>query len=131
MKTIELQKSTDINYLSVYINGEKHIMRHQSLKVEVADNKPFEIRVRQGWDGSQKYTFEPKDEMVLQITTMNRNLFIYLPIVLYALASFVVRPVFGKSASFIFFFSAFLLLIIFYLVIRKKILAIQEVNDEK
>ena len=54
----------------VFINDEKHFMQYhcQSLRIKVADDKPFEIRVKQTWDGSPTYTFYPIEDMVLLVS---------------------------------------------------------------
>jgi hypothetical protein len=73
MKTIEIQNCTEYrdNMFKVFINSEKHVVRFQS-KIQVADDKPFEVRAKYFWDGSPKYTLEPKDNMVLQILVNSR-----------------------------------------------------------
>ena len=69
MKTIQIQKSTDIKgSIYVIVNGEKHFMRRQIFCIEVADNNPFEVIVKSSWNSSPMYTFEPKDDMVLHIS---------------------------------------------------------------
>jgi len=68
MKTIEIQRETKIKHsIDVVVNKERHIMRHQYLKIQVEDDKPFEVRVKRITDGSRVYTFEPNNNMVLQI----------------------------------------------------------------
>ena len=73
MKTIKIQKSGDVQE-SIYliINGKTHYMRHQSFRFQVEEGERFEVRVKEFLVGSPKYTFEPKDDMELQITTNNR-----------------------------------------------------------
>ena len=74
MKTIEIQNCTDLKdkFFKVFINGEKHAMRF-SLRTQVADEKPFQIKVKYFWNTSPVYMFEPKDNLKLQIF-VNRRL---------------------------------------------------------
>ena len=68
MKTIEIQNCTDNrdNLFKVFVDGEKHVVLFRT-KIQLSDDKPFEIRAKYFWGGSPKYTFEPKDNMLLQI----------------------------------------------------------------
>ena len=70
MKVIKLQNCTESkdSMFKAFVNGEKHILSRYSNKIQVDDDKPFSIRVRYFWDGSSEYTFEPKDDMVLQVS---------------------------------------------------------------
>jgi hypothetical protein len=73
MKTIEIQNCTEYrdNMFKVFVNGEKHVVRFQS-KIQVPDDKPFEIRSKYIWGGSPKYIFEPKDNILLQVYVNQR-----------------------------------------------------------
>jgi hypothetical protein len=85
MKTIEIQNCTEYrdNMFKIFVNGEKHIVRYQS-KIQVADDKPFEIKAKYIWGGSPKYIFEPKDNMVLQVLANQRLMDRYLHLILAA-----------------------------------------------
>ena len=74
MKTIEIQNCTGYrdSMFKVFINGEKHVVRFQR-NIQVSDNQPFEIKAKYFWGGSPKYKFEPKDNVVLQVS-VNQHL---------------------------------------------------------
>jgi maltodextrin utilization protein YvdJ len=135
MKTIEIQKSTKlVDRVTVIVNGEKHTMHQQSFKIQVVDNKPFEVKVGWGGNNSDVMQFDPKDNMVLQISKNwlqeKRNLILSSSVIF--LASFI-----G-----VFFAKTILLRILFFLFIyvlfyvlgkkeffnRKKVYTITEVN---
>ena len=69
MQTIKIQNCTEYrdSMLKVFVNDEKHIVSYQFNKVQVDSDKPFKIRTKYIWGGSREYTFEPKDNMTLQI----------------------------------------------------------------
>ena len=133
MKTIEIQKSTGIkDSINVIVNGEKYLMRHQSLKIEVDDNKPFELIAKQTWDSSPTYTFEPKDDMVLQISSNCRLMkwISFLSLIAMVLA-FVPQYFIGSKLTSIIFAGIILLCpLIFFLIKRKKFFAIKEINKQ-
>jgi len=132
MKTIEIQKDTNLkSNVFVIVNGKKHLMRHPSLKVQVPDDKPFELRVKQSWDGSPVYTFEPKDNMVLQILR-NRRLTLFIaflsPVAMFlAFVVYFLNP--NKLTSIIFAVCILLFPMIFYLIRRKKIFTVKFVDN--
>jgi hypothetical protein len=69
MKTIEIRKEDNmIDRLSVFVNDEKYVLSNQSLTVQVADGKPLEVKVKFEGHVSEIKQFEPKDNMVLQIS---------------------------------------------------------------
>ena len=75
MKTIEIQKVDNIiDHLSIFMNGEKHVMSNRSLTVQVADNKPLEVKIQFGGHVSDVVQFEPKSNMILQISKDRRHL---------------------------------------------------------
>jgi len=132
MKTIEIQNCTEYrdNLFKVFVNGEKHIVRFQS-KIQVADDKPFEIKAKYFWDGSPKYTFEPKDNMKLRVlvnsSMINRDW------VLLVVAMFFVLLIhwFLGNEYYIIPYIPWLLLAIYQTIIRrKKFFIIMEVNKE-
>jgi hypothetical protein len=75
MKTIEIQNCTDLkdNSFKVIVNGEKHVVRFL-FKTQVTDGKPFQIKVKYFWKVSRVYTFEPKDNMKLQVFANQRKI---------------------------------------------------------
>jgi hypothetical protein len=133
MKTIEIQKRTNIkDVLDVFVNGEKHVMRHQSLKINISDNKHFEIKVRQLFDGSPVYTFEPKDNMLLQIS-LNWQILYWALFIFVAAATliFVIEYFFGKEGM-SFFSLLFLVGMFLVFIIRwKKSFIIREVENNE
>ena len=132
MKTIEFQKESKIkDSIYLIIDGEKHLMRHQTLRIQVDDEKSFKVSVKHGWDSSSLQTFEAKDDMTLHIsrnwklTKLNH----YLSFV--AIFAILIPPLFGKGlAPYIITGSIILSPLIFYIIKRKEFLYIQE-NVEK
>jgi len=69
MKTIEIQKDKNmIDHLSVFVNDEKYVLSNQSLTLQVADSKPLKVKVQFGGHTSEIKQFEPKNNMILQIS---------------------------------------------------------------
>jgi len=134
MKTIEIQRETKIKHsIDVVVNKERHVMRHQSLKIQVEDDKPFKVRVKCITDGSRVYTFEPKDVMVLQIS-INWRPIIWSAILLFTVMILAIVAKFmfeSKLISIIQAVSIMFCPLIFYLIRWKKFFAIKEVNGEK
>jgi hypothetical protein len=135
MKTIEIQNCTDNRdgAFQVLINGEKHLMRHQSLKIQVADDKPFEVAVKGFGAGSPVFTFEPKDDSVIQILYNRRlDLVNFLLMMSFLLALFVFN-ILNKSrfTQIIFSFCILLFPLIFYIFRSKKYFVIREVINKK
>ena len=133
MKTIEIQKSTEIkDSINVIVNGKKYLMRHQSLKIEVDDNKPFELIAKQTWDSSPTYTFEPKDDMVLQISSNCRLMkwISFLSLIAMVLAFVPQYFIESKLTSIIFAGVILLCPLIFFLIRRKKFFAIKITSTE-
>jgi len=133
MKTIEIQKDGNIkDNIYVIVNGEKRYMRHQSLKIQVADDKPFEVRVKEFLVGSPKYTFVPKDNMTLQISKNNRISYkiTFLSMIVMTLA--FIAFVFLIDRRFIPFFSPLCILptATYHFVRMKKYFIINEINNE-
>ena len=132
MKTIEFQKESKIkNSIYLIVDGKKHIMRHQTLRIQVDDEKSFMMSVKHGWDSSHLYAFETKDDMVLhisrnwQLTKLSR-FFSFV-----AIFSILIPSFFGKGlASYIITGSILLSPLIFYIIKRKEYFYIQE-NVEK
>jgi len=130
MKTIEIKNCTNNrdNLFKVFVNGEKHVVRFRT-KIQVPDDKPFEIRVKYFWGGSLKYTFEPKDNMSLQIS-INRRMMNWSLVSFIAglVLSFVIVYFYG-NVRFISFASCLapLFLAIHQSINRKKFFLIKEV----
>ena len=136
MKTIEIQKDKKIkDSIYVFVNGKKHFMQHQyqSLRIEVADDKPFEIRVKQTWDGSPIYTFNPKDDMVLLVSEKKR--WQYILVTFYISLMIMAIVILYLTENMRFWHLPFLIIFTlyhatYYTKRRKKSLEIQEANIE-
>jgi len=74
MKKIEIQNCTDFKdkFFKLIVNGEKHTIPYQFLTIHIDDDKPFKIKAKYFWNFSQVYTFEPKENMLLQILINRR-----------------------------------------------------------
>jgi len=133
MKTIEIQNCTGNrdNFFKAIVNGEKHIVRFQS-KIQVLDDQPFEIRAKYFWDGSPKYTFKPKDKMILQVLVNQKltNRFVIFFITAMILPH-MIEFIYDNSAFMTFLRGIFLLCIVVYFFIRRKrCFFIREINKE-
>jgi len=131
MKTIKIQNCTDNqdNLFKVFINGEKHIVRYQS-KIQVVDDQPFEIKAKYIWGGSPKYTFEPKENMVLQIFVSQR--LIDISLILIIVAGVLVTAAVGKGLFYYISEALWVILLILHFIIRrKKSFIIQEIKKEQ
>ena len=129
MKTIEIQNCTDSrdNLFKVFINGEKHVVRYRT-KIQIADDKPFEIKVKYLWGGSPKFTFVPKDQMLLQIFASQRYVNISLGLMTAAMILVVVTGWFFGDGLFHYISDALWVVafIFHFIIIRKKTYVIQE-----
>ena len=133
MKTIIIQNCTDYkdSMFKVFVNGEKHAAQKFSYKFQVADDKPFNLKIRYFWDGSPVYAFEPKDNMILQVIAnqrlMNLNQTLWSAAMIFALATLL----FFKDSSFTFFGYLPLLFVmpLHFIARRKKYFIIREVNN--
>jgi hypothetical protein len=134
MKTIEIQNCTEYrdNLFKVFVNGEKHIVRFQS-KIQVPDDKPFEIKAKYLGGSSPKYVFEPKDNMLLQVL-VNQRMNNRFKILFFSgmILAFVGRILFGGED---FLLISYILLLIIYglfqiIIGRKRGYIIREVNIE-
>ena len=75
MREIEFKKVDNIvDHLSVFVNGEKHVMSNQSLTVQAADDKPLEVKVQFGGHVSDVVQFELQNNMILEISKNKRRL---------------------------------------------------------
>ena len=113
----------------VFINGEKHVVRYQS-KIQVVDDKPFEIKAKYIWGGSPKYTFELKDKMLLQIFASQRFLNISLGLMTAAMTLVIVSGQFFGNGLFHYISDTLwvLTLLFHFIIIRKKTYVIQEIK---
>jgi len=131
MKTIEIQNCTEYrdNLFKVFVNGEKHVVRYQS-KIQVADDKPFVIRAKYIWGCSPKYTFEPKDNLLLQIHANKRNMDISFGLMMVAWVLVIVNQLFVGVELFLYISQAFWLIVFIrhIIITRKKSYTIQEIE---
>jgi hypothetical protein len=138
MKTIKIQKDRNItDGIHVIVNGEKHLLRYQSLTpqpltVQVADDKPFEVKVKRHFAGSPVYIYEPKDNMLLQISGNPRQGISYG--LMNAAMILVMATGWFLKGGFLQYISVTLWMftvIIFFNIMRKKSFIVREVNIEK
>ena len=133
MKTIEIQNCTGCKdgKLKVNINGEKHVLRHLTYKLQVDDDKSFEIKAKYFWDVSPAYTFEPKDNMTLQIL-MNRQVINWTGVLSYVLLlATMTFTVFFEKGKILAYFPGLLFITILSIIKKKRTFVIREVNAEK
>ena len=110
----------------VFINGKKHVVRYQS-KIQVVDDKTFEIKARYIWGGSPKYTFEPKENMVLQVFVSQRLIDISLGLII--VAGVLTTATVGKEMFHYISEVLWVVAFIFHFFIRrKKSFVIQEIK---
>ena len=132
MQTLKIQNCTENrdSMMKIFVNGEKHIVSSYFNKIQVDKDKPFKIRTKYIWGGSLEYTFEPKDNMILQILFNQRlskwasNLFII------AMVLNIVQMSLDKGKVFVQIIF-FLLLIVPVFVRRKRNFIIKEVNTNE
>ena len=132
MKTIEIQNCTEYrdNLFKVFVNGEKHIVRFQS-KIQVADDKPFEIKAKYFWDGSPYYSFKPKDNMKFQVLVNSRMIKRDWALLMVAVVLVIVINWFFGNEYYVIPYIPWLLLVIYQTIIRrKKFFIIREVYKE-
>jgi hypothetical protein len=133
MKTIEIQNCTHFKdrSLKVIVNEKTHLLRHQFLTIHVADDKLFEIKVKYFWDGSPAYTFEPKNNLSLQISQNQRMINWSLVLLLAGLVLSFVIGYFYENGRFIAFapIIAPLFVAIYYIIRWKKFFVIKEINS--
>ena len=131
MKTIEIQNCTDSRdkFFKVFINGEKHVMRFL-IRTQVADDKPFQVKVKYFWRVSRVYTFEPKDNMKLQVFAnqrrTNRTMVLF---VVGWLTSFSARLFFGERFMAIGQCITLLIIAMYYFSRKEKSFVIREFSE--
>ena len=134
MKTIKIQNCTYFKDRSfkLMVNGEEHVMHHRFFDIHVTDEKPFDISVKYLGNASPEYTFEPKDNMLLQISTNRRMMNCSLGLFIAGLVLSFVIVYFCGNVRFISFVSllAPLFVAIHQIIGRKKFFIIREVNKE-
>jgi len=132
MHTIKIQNYTDYkdSIFKLFVNGEKHVARHLTYKLQVDEGKPFRIRAKYIWSGSPEYTFEPKENMTLQILP-NRQARKWRD-VLHATAMIliIVNSFFLSEHYFIIFISILLCLIMYAIISKKMGFVIKEVDQQ-
>ena len=131
MRTIDLQNCTDFrdSNLKIIVDGENHVMRHQFLTIQVPDDKSFDVRVKYSWDGSPVYTFNPKEDMVLQISKNRRLINTSMILLITVMLLIVAITFFYENGRFILYgpIIAPLFVAIHHTIRRKKFFIIQEV----
>ena len=69
MKTIEFQKDESIKKnVTVSVNGRIYNISNQSLTIQIHDDKPLKVKIRNDMWGSKKYTCDAQDGILLQIS---------------------------------------------------------------
>ena len=133
MQTIKIQNCTENrdSMLKVFVNDEKHIVSSYFKKIQVAKDKPFKIRIRYIWGGSPEYTFEPKDNMTLQIL-FNQRMSNWSGILLtIAMILNIVQMSFIENGKGFVLFICFLFLIVPVFIRKKRNFIIKEVNSNE
>ena len=131
MKTIKIKNGlfwSGLQNFRVTVNGEEHRMKTQFLNVDVDENVPFEIKIKRGWRYSPAYNFEPKDNVLIQVSENRqiRKRYILLGLVGIVLFSFIgyffeIRWVFSFSPALMWLFPA-----IYIIIMRKSYFVVQE-----
>ena len=129
MQTIKIQNCTENrdSMLKVFVNDEKHVVSSHFKKIQVEEDKPFKIRMRYIWGGSPEYTFEPEDNMTLQIL-FNQKMSNWSGILLViAMILNIVQMSFIEKGNGFVFFICFLFLIVPIFIRRKRNFIIKKV----
>jgi len=134
MKTIEIQNCTDYKdkFFKLVVNGKKHVMPYK-LTINVDCDKPFKIKVKYFWSLSQEYTFEPKDNLSLQILINKRMLrWNWVWKIFASITPIIVMKIFENSP---FLYYAIGIVLVLALIIEflrnKSYFVIREINTEK
>ena len=133
MKTIKIQNCTEYrdSMLKLFVNDEKHVVSYQFGKIQVDNDKPFKVRTKYIWGGSPEYTFEPKDNMTLQIFYNQRMSKWSEALLVIAMTLNIVQMLFLEKGSGIVLFICFLFLIVPVVIRRKRNFIIKEVNPNE
>jgi len=129
MQTIKIQNCTENrdSLMKIFVNGEKHIVSSYFNKIQVDKDKPFKIRTKYIWGGSLEYTFEPEDNMTLQIL-FNQRMSNWSGILLViAMILNIVQMSFIEKGNGFVFFICFLFLIVPIFIRRKRNFIIKKV----
>jgi len=120
MKTIEIQNCTSNRdkFFKVFVNGEKHLVRY-ICKIQIPEYQHFEIKAKYFWDGSSKYIFEPKDDMVLQVMVNQRMMNRYWSLFAVAMLLPLVITFFFGNEYYTISYIPWLILGILYTVVRR------------
>ena len=134
MQTITIQNSTEYqdDMFKVFVKGEKYIVNSHFKKIQVEKDKPFKIRMKYIWGGSPEYTFEPKDNITLQIL-LNQKMLKWSGILIIIASAISFLQVFfntwiGKSLVLAVWF---LLIIVPIFVRRKRGYIIKEISSNE
>jgi hypothetical protein len=132
MTTIEFQKDESIkDNVIVSVNGKLHTISHKSLAIQTSDKKPLIVKIRNGYWGSKKYTFDTEDSMTLQISEdrqlTKRYQVLIITIIVFYLTLTVVACYFEGIKWFLIAQSIVVSLYPIYLAIKGKVLIIREV----
>ena len=131
MKAIKIQNCTDFKdkFFNLIVNGEMYVMRHKFLTVFIADDKPFEVKVEYLGSSSPVYTFEPKENLSLQVFTNRRLIKTALVLLIAGMFLGLVIGYFYENARFISFVPPIAMSIvpIHQIIRRKKFFVIREV----
>ena len=132
MKTILLHNCTGFKdkFFKVAINGKKHVMRHQFLNIHVADDKPFDVKVKYFGSSSPLYTFEPKENLSLQILPNRQLMKTSLVLFIAGIVLTFAIVYFYKEIPLITIIPL-LFMLIHQIIRRKSFFVIREVNAEK
>ena len=129
MQIIEIQNCTEYrdSTLKVFVNDEKHVVNYQEKKIQVDKDKPFKIRMKYIWVGSPEYTFEPKDNMTLQILFNHRMSRLSEILLITAMILNIVQLIFIEKGKGFVLFICVLFLIVPVFIKRKRNFIIKEV----
>ena len=133
MQTIKIQNCTENsdNMLKVFVNDEKHVISSHFKKIQVDKDKPFKIRMRYIWGGSPEYTFEPKENMTLQIFFNQRMSNGALILLIVAMILNLVQMSFMEKGKGFVLSICFLFLIVPFFIKRKRSYIIKEVSSNE
>ena len=131
MKTIIIRNGlfwSGLQKFRVVVNGEEHIMKTQLMNVDIVENESFEIKIKRGWRYSPAYSFEPKDNVLIQISENRqiRKRYILLGLLGLVLFSFIgyfteIRWIFSLSPGLMWVFPT-----IYIIIMRKSYFVVQE-----
>ena len=129
MQTIKIQNCTEFKdkFFKVIVNGEKHVIPHQFIKVNVANDDIIKIKAKYFWNSSPVYTFEPRENISIQIL-MNQRMkrWSLLGVPFGGILGVVIGNLF-KDKPFL-AFGIILLVFVIYVVISKRTYIIRELD---